>query len=60
MDYYLYQNGQLVKKFPTQDAGIAGIDQLYSDWKLNAPRNPPLKLCYNGFQSVTIKEYPAA
>ena len=60
MDYYLYQNNQFVKSFRTQEDGIAGIDKLLQDWKMNAPRHPALKLCYNGFKSVTIKEYPAS
>lgn len=60
MNYYLYQNNQFVKSFPTQEAGVAGIDKLLSDWQMNAPRHPALKLCYNGFESVTIKEYSAS
>ena len=60
MDYYLYQRDQLVQKFHTEAEGIAGIENLYKDWKMNAPRNPELKLCYNGFNSVTLKEYPAS
>ena len=59
MNYYLYQSNQLKSKFATQAEGIAGIDKLYQEWKQNTPRNPALKLCYNGFESVTIKEYPA-
>ncbi len=56
MNYYLYQNNQFIKAFPTQEAGMKGIEELFNSWKLNAPRVPPLKLCYNGFKSVTLAE----
>ena len=59
MNYYLYQNNQVVQKFHTATDGIAGIEKLRGDWMINCNRVPPLKLCYNGFESVTIREYQA-